>query len=246
MKDHDPQESLKRESEHTSAISGMFARIASDYDLMNRLTSGRRDVAWRRRTAAAMRFDVTRRYLDVATGTGDLAFDVIRMHEGVVAVGIDPVEELMEIGRAKARQMGLSHRMEFRTGNALALPFADGEFDAAGIAFGIRNIQDRKHALAEMLRVVQPGGQVLVLELTFSPRPSLQWLYSLYINRIIPLLASVFTNDPEAYRYLGRSIMAFPRPAEFMEIMRSAGLQRVEHHCLTFGAASLFIGYRPE
>lgn len=230
---------------HTERISRMFASIAGRYDFLNRVLSLRRDVAWRRTAARALRFGRTDRFLDVATGTGDLAIDVMREHAGVSALGVDLVEELMVVGRQKIERMGLSGRMDFVLGNALELPVADSSFDAAGIAFGIRNIPDREAALRELARAVVPGGQVLVLELSAYAIGPLKPVQRLYLTSVLPRIARLFTPMPDAYEYLARSILEFPSPEEFSAVMRRAGLQRIECRALTLGAAYMYIGYKP-
>lgn len=229
---------------HTERISRMFASIAGRYDFLNRVLSLRRDVAWRRAGARALRFNDTRRFLDVATGTADLAIDVMHLHPEVQSVGIDLVPELMDIGRAKLSRMGMDGRMDFITGNALALPVENDSFDAAGIAFGIRNIPDRVAALREMARAVVPGGQVLVLELSAYAVGPLKGPQRFYLTHILPSIARLFTPEPDAYEYLSRSIIEFPSPEDFLGMMRAAGLERCTARPLTLGAAYLYLGYK--
>ena len=224
----------------------MFASIAGRYDFLNRVLSLRRDVAWRRAAARSLSFARTHRFLDVATGTADLALDVIRAHPGVTALGVDLVPELMEIGRAKASRAGLADRISFMRADALELPVGDATFDAAGIAFGIRNIPDRAAALREMTRAVVPGGTVLVLELSAYAVGPFQAPQRWYLTAVLPRLARLFTHDPDAYEYLSRSILGFPSPEGFSAIMREAGLEDVSARPLTLGAAYLYIGKRPQ
>ena len=239
------QDRASDESEHTERIRRLFTGIADRYDSINRQQSLRRDVAWRRFTARKMRFFNTMRYLDVASGTADLALDTLRLHPGVSAVGVDIAEELLGIGRRKAREMGLSERLDLRQGNALDLGFPDRSFDVAGIAFGIRNIMDRLQALREMRRVVVPGGQVMVLELSYHGTGLIKPFYCLYLKAVIPFMARLVARDPGAYQYLGRSIIDFPAPEDFCSLMREAGLEDVKSWPLTLGVARLFTGKRP-
>ena len=233
------------EAEHTERIRGLFASISGGYDFLNRFNSLRRDVAWRKYTASLMRFDNTRRFLDVATGTADIIIETLSAHPDVSAVGVDLVPELMDIGRQKLRRKGLEGSVELMEGNALELPFEDASFDVSAIAFGIRNIRQRVHALSEMRRVVVPGGQVMVLELVFDCPVLVRWLHRLYLGTIMPAAARVFSGNPDAYVYLARSIMEFPSPDEFMGQMLEAGLQDVQYHRLTLGVAGIFRGTRP-
>ena len=239
------QDKAAAEKEHTERIRKLFAGIAARYDTINRQQSLRRDIAWRKFTADRMRFFDTMRYLDVATGTADLALDAVRMHPGTSAIGVDIADELLLIGREKASAMGLSDRVELMPGNALDLQFEDRSFDAAGIAFGIRNIKDRLHALKEMARVVVPGGQVLVLELSYHGTGLFKPFYCMYLKAVIPFMARFVAQDPDAYQYLGRSIIDFPAPEDFCALMREAGLEDVRSWPLTLGVARLFVGSKP-
>jgi demethylmenaquinone methyltransferase/2-methoxy-6-polyprenyl-1,4-benzoquinol methylase len=240
-----PPGPLRTDPEHARAIRHIFATVTGTYDFLNHVLSLRRDVAWRRKTVDEMRFFRTRRLLDVATGTCDLAVEAARRHPGIHVVGTDLVPEMMALGRAKIRRSGLSSRVRLVQGDALALPFEDGGFDAAAAAFGIRNMADRVAALREMARVVVPGGLVLVLEMARPRSPAFRGFYEIYLNRILPRVARIFSPNPGAYRYLARSIMSFPDPDAFAGLMRQAGLERVEIHPLTFGITYLHTGRKP-
>ena len=243
-KSRDNSSKAAGEREHTERIRRLFSGIALRYDTINRQQSLRRDISWRKFPSKKMRFFDTMRFLDVATGTADLALDVVDRHEGVSAVGIDIAEDLIEIGNRKIQDKNLAHKIELQSGNALDLHFADKSFDVAGIAFGIRNINDRLHALREMTRVVVPGGQVAVLELCYHGTGVIKPLYHVYLKSIIPFMASMVSRDPEAYIYMGQSIIDFPNPDDFCEIMKEAGLVDIKHWPLTLGVARLFIGNR--
>lgn len=228
--------------QRTKAVKDIFSTIHRRYDLANRLFSLRRDQAWRRRTAKKMVFFKTNRLLDVATGTADIAIEAAKTHRGIDIIGIDFVLNMMLVGAQKVRRLELQDRIHFVAGDALALPFPDNHFDCASIAFGIRNIPDKKRALEEMRRIVVPGGRVLVLEMNF---PQIKWMqnfYSKYIRRILPGTARLFTDNPAAYDYLADSIIHFPSPIEFMRMMAAAGLDAVEKHSLTMGITHLYIG----
>ncbi|MCF8062244.1 MAG: ubiquinone/menaquinone biosynthesis methyltransferase [Deltaproteobacteria bacterium] len=237
--------SLRTDPEQVRVIRHIFGTVTGTYDLLNHVLSLRRDVAWRRKTVSEMRFFRTHRLLDVATGTCDLAIEAAQKHPHIRVVGTDLVGEMMERGRAKIRRAGLSSRIQLIQGDALGLPFADGRFDAAAVAFGIRNMPDREAALREMARVVVPGGLVLVLEMTLPRSRIFRPLYEIYLNRILPGVARLFSPNPGAYHYLARSIMSFPSPAAFAGLMRGAGLERVEVHPLTLGITSLHTGRKP-
>ena len=231
--------------EHIRTVREIFATITDRYDFLNHFLSLRRDVAWRRAAARCMHFRGSKRLLDVATGTGDLAIEAIRQHPEIEVTGIDIVTEMMKIGRRKIETSRHSGRIRFMQGDALHLPFSDGAFDVSVIAFGIRNIPDRTRALREMVRVVAPGGQVIVLEMHFPKNRLFQRLYDLYLNRILPIMAGAFSANPAAYRYLADSIMQFPSPGRFAAMMEEAGLEAVTRLPLTMGVTCLYLGTKP-
>jgi demethylmenaquinone methyltransferase/2-methoxy-6-polyprenyl-1,4-benzoquinol methylase len=233
------------EAERVRLVRHIFSTVTGSYDFLNRLLSLRRDVAWRRKTVLHMRFQRTRRLLDVATGTCDLAVEAALHDPSIRVVGADLVRDMMEAGEAKIRRRGLSHRIRLLEADALSLPFAGERFDAASMAFGIRNIPDRVSALREMARVVVPGGRVLILELALPRYRVFQRLYGLYLNGMLPRLAGLFSPNPEAYRYLADTVMTFPAPEAFAALMQEAGLERVEIHPLTFGVTYLHVGHKP-
>jgi len=232
-------------SERTTVVQDIFTTVHGRYDFLNHLLSLRRDVGWRQAAVSRMRFPRTRRFLDVATGTADLAIAAARRWPGVTVTGVDFAAPMLEVGRRKVRDAGLEPRIQLAEADALALPYPDASFDVSAIAFGMRNIPDKPRALAEMRRVTVPGGQVMVLEMTFAPAPLFRPLYRFYLVRVLPRLAGLFARNGGGYRYLSDSIRAFPAPAAFAATMRDAGLQGVTWHGLTFGSAYLHVGLVP-
>jgi demethylmenaquinone methyltransferase/2-methoxy-6-polyprenyl-1,4-benzoquinol methylase len=231
--------------ERVRLVRDIFSSIPRWYDFLNRLLSLRRDVAWRARAVREMRFPRGGAFLDVATGTADLAIAAALAYPGIAVTGVDFVPGMLAVGSTKVSARGLDSRVSLAEGDAMALAFPDGSFEVAAIAFGIRNIPDREAALREMARVVSPGGQVMVLELT-TPRNRLaRAAYGIYLNGILPLVGRVLSRNPRAYRYLADSIMNFPSPPEFTALMERAGLGRVRAIPLTFGIAYLHIGEVP-
>jgi demethylmenaquinone methyltransferase/2-methoxy-6-polyprenyl-1,4-benzoquinol methylase len=229
------------DAERIRAVKGIFSTVTGKYDFLNHLLSLRRDIAWRRFAVQRMRFFETRRFLDVATGTADLAIEAARQYPALQVTGVDFVQAMVEMGRRKIEDRGLLKRIELLRGDALALPFPDQSFDVAAMAFGIRNIPDRTRSLEEMRRVVIPKGQVMVLEMTFPQRAIFHGLYRLYLQRILPKVAKVFSKNPAAYEYLADSILNFPTPEAFARQMEEAGLIRVEKYPLDFGITYLHI-----
>jgi demethylmenaquinone methyltransferase/2-methoxy-6-polyprenyl-1,4-benzoquinol methylase len=234
------------DEERIGIVKEIFETVTGRYDFLNHFLSLRRDVFWRRFTVRKMRFFKTHRFLDVATGTADLAIDAASRHPAIGITGVDFVRKMLEAGQIKIGIKGLTERIRLVQGDGLRLPFRDNAFDVAAIAFGIRNIPDRVGALREMTRVVVPGGQVLVLEMTFTRNWFSTLLYRFYLNRILPLIAKRFSLNPRAYYYLADSIMNFPSPPEFQELMAKGGLTKVRRFKLTFGATYLYVGSKRE
>lgn len=221
----------------------MFDGIASRYDLLNRLMSLGNDQRWRRRTVEALKLRGRVRVLDLATGTADLALLVAGSARQSSVVAVDPSSEMRRLAREKIRQANLEDRIELREGYAEQLSFEDASFDAVCMGFGIRNVTDRGRALAEIHRVLRPGGTAALLELT-EPRWSLLWPFAwLHLHAIVPLLGAALSSSRE-YRYLQRSIAAFPRPSEFVNMMSTAGFTDAAAQGLTAGACHLFSGKR--
>ncbi len=222
----------------------MFDRIAARYDLLNRLNSLGLDEAWRRVTAEALApaaaADRPLRMLDVASGTGDLAIAIARRFPSAVVRGVDTSTAMTVIGREKVEGAGLAERVTLTSGDAQELGFPDRSFDAAAIAFGIRNVPDRVRALREMARVTRQGGRVAVLELSEPASGPLAVLARFHIRVLVPLIGALLAGGAE-YRYLRRSIRAFPPPDEFARTMTAAGLEPIETRPLTFGVCNLFL-----
>jgi len=240
-----PQITEITETEHIEMVKEIFATVTGKYDFLNHFLSLRRDIAWRRFAVKKMRFFNTYRMLDVATGTADLAIAVARTYPHTKITGLDFVKEMIGFCRAKIKTKHLSERTHMLRGDALYLPFADSSFDVAAIAFGIRNIPNMIGAIKEMVRVVVPGGQVMILEMTLPRNGLFKRLYDLYLNRVLPSLARAISQNPEAYCYLGSSIMNFPTPDALARLMEKAGLKKVEKYCLTLGITYLHVGVKP-
>ena len=220
-------------------VRAMFDRIAPRYDLMNRLMSGGLDGRWRRLAAAAADVSLGSRALDVCTGTGDLAFELAdRVGPSGAVVGVDFSEPMLERAAAKAAARGVP--ATFQVADALELPFGDCAFDGATVAFGARNLSDLDRGLAEMARVVRPGGRVVVLEITTPKR--LRALHGLWFDRVVPRLGGLIGGDRAAYRYLPASAKRFPSPPELAERMIRAGLTDVAWRGFMGGIVALHHG----
>jgi demethylmenaquinone methyltransferase / 2-methoxy-6-polyprenyl-1,4-benzoquinol methylase len=237
-----PQVKTITDQERIRMVKEIFSTITGKYDFLNRFLSLRRDVYWRKFTAEKMQFPQTNRYLDVACGTGDLSVAAAIKHPKIKVTGLDFVPEMVAAAKSKVQNKNLNDRITLMQGDALQLPFEDDSFDVTGIAFGIRNIPDRKRALSEMLRVTVPGGQVMILEMTFVQNRFFKMIYYVYLNYLLPAFAKLFSKNPAAYYYLADSIMNFPPPDEFAKIMEGAGMVNVEKYPLTFGITWLHVG----
>ncbi len=221
-------------------VRQMFDRIVPRYDLMNRIMTGGRDVAWRSMVArqAAACGD---RVLDIATGTGDLAF-AIRKAGATEVIGTDFSDEMIEAARKKAPKHGKD--VTFDVADALDLPFDDGSFDACTVSFGLRNMVDYDAALREMRRVLRPGGSAIVLEMTPFRRPFLGPLFRVYFEKVMPVVGGFLSGDRKAYRYLPSSVEAFPLAHELAEMMHAAGFEDVTYQMLGFGTVAIHSGSR--
>src|SRR5918997_2807475 len=217
-------------------VRAMFDRIAGFYDLMNSVMTVGLHHRWRERTADLARLGPGDRALDVASGTGDLALELARRvgPEGTV-VGSDFSEGMLDIARAK------SGAVRWEWADAQALPYATGEFDAATVGFGARNFGDLDRGLAEMARVVRPGGRVVVLEITVPQKPPLSSFFRVWFDRIVPLIGRL-TGDPEAYDYLPSSVKRFPGPEALARRMVAAGLDDVRWILTAGGIIALHSG----
>jgi demethylmenaquinone methyltransferase/2-methoxy-6-polyprenyl-1,4-benzoquinol methylase len=233
------------DAQRIGMVKEIFSTITGKYDFLNHLLSLRRDVAWRGFAIKKMRFFRTNRFLDVACGTGDLSINACLKHRHIKAFGVDFVFPMVRAGKDKVKKEGISGQLNFMQGNALRLPFQDNTFDVAGMAFGIRNIPDRTEALREMLRVTAPGGQIMILEMTFIQNRFFKLFYYIYLNYLLPLMAKVFSKNAAAYYYLADSIMNFPSPDAFAKIMQETGMS-VKIYPLTFGITCLYVGKKPE
>ncbi|MCX7816059.1 MAG: bifunctional demethylmenaquinone methyltransferase/2-methoxy-6-polyprenyl-1,4-benzoquinol methylase UbiE [Syntrophales bacterium] len=234
--------SLFASDKHASYVQRIFSRIASRYDLMNRVLSLGIDVFWRRFSVSHMRFSRTLRVLDVASGTADVAIIAAKRFPEIYVFSVDTVGEMIEVGFEKVRREKLDYRIFFIKGDALNLPFANDSFDVAIIAFGIRNILNRKRVLEEMARVVVPGGQVLVLEMHVPSHSIFRLFFRLYSKSVVPVMANLFSPQPDAYEYLIESIGKFHTPEELSSMMKEGGLGDIVHYSLTFGFAHLYVG----
>ncbi len=217
----------------------MFDRIAGVYDRMNSVMTAGMHHRWRARAADLARVGPGDRVLDVATGTGDLAVELERrVGPGGEVVGTDFSETMLELARRKAPGI------RFEPGNALELPYADGEFTAATVGFGARNFSDLPRGLSEMARVTRPGGRVVVLEITTPQRPPLSVFFSMWFDRVVPAMGRL-AGSPDAYEYLPSSVRRFPGPHELAGELAGAGLEHVTYVLTAGGIIAIHAGTVP-
>ncbi|MDE0837933.1 MAG: bifunctional demethylmenaquinone methyltransferase/2-methoxy-6-polyprenyl-1,4-benzoquinol methylase UbiE [Kiritimatiellae bacterium] len=228
------------------AVWEMFDKIAPRYDMLNRLLSLRRDVAWRKRMATFLQNRSAVRLLDLATGTGD---QILHFMDGgadiASAVGMDMSEQMLAVGRKKMTKRGLQDKVELSCGDAVEVPVDSDAFDATSISFGIRNVVDVSRALGEMRRALKPGGCALILEFSMPENSTLRSVYTFYLRHILPIVGGLISGDMYAYRYLNKTIETFPYGDAFCELMRDAGFENTSATPLTFGVASIYYGEKP-
>ena len=223
-----------------ATVRAMFDRIVPRYDLMNHLMTFGMDIRWRKQIAKRAA-DMGDKVLDVATGTGDVAFD-IRTAGASDVIGLDFSPEMIAAAEAKGRAR--SSDIEFLIGDAMALPFSDDSFDACTVSFGLRNMPDYAAAIAEMTRVLRPGGRFICLEMTPYRKPVLGHLFSFYFEKIVPLIGGVLSGDATAYRYLPKSVAAFPASTQMIMLMRAAGLTNTHVTMLGGGTVAIHTGLK--
>jgi demethylmenaquinone methyltransferase/2-methoxy-6-polyprenyl-1,4-benzoquinol methylase len=222
------------------AIRQLFTSIARRYDLVNRLLSLGQDQRWRRQALAAAELPPGGSLLDVATGTGDVAWRAVRQEPARHVVGLDLTPAMLRYARTK----GAPGAVSWTLGDGLALPFPESTFDAVISVFMLRNVPDVPGALAEQRRVVRPGGRVVCLEMTWPRRFPISWLFDLYFFGWAPLVGWLLTGDARAYRYLPRSVKRFMRPEALAEALERAGLRIRERQSLMLGTVTLLSGVR--
>jgi demethylmenaquinone methyltransferase/2-methoxy-6-polyprenyl-1,4-benzoquinol methylase len=234
---------MDKSAKDPAKIQTMFSTIAPRYDLLNRILSLGIDGHWRRFAVAQLPRAENARFLDVATGTCDVALEIVkRFPPDSKIVGVDFSEGMLELGRDKVRKAGYQDRIDVRFADVTSLPFEDNAFDASIIAFGIRNVQDYKKGISEMGRVVKRGGKVVILEFTSIQNPFFRAPYRFYITKVLPLIGELVSGKKGAYRYLPSSMIEFPAPEDFKKAMEGTGLRDVKYHKLTFGIAAVHVG----
>ena len=226
-------------------IQSMFSTIAHRYDLLNRVLSLGIDRSWRKFAVGQLPKAENAYYLDVATGTCDVALEIVNSIPGSRVQGVDFSTGMLELGKEKVMTAQLTDSIHLRFGDATALPFQDNTFDGSIIAFGIRNVQEYKKGISEMGRVVKSGGRVVILEFTSVQNRVFKPLYRFYITKVLPSIGEIISGKKGAYTYLPQSMLSFPAPDELKKTMEETGLQNVRYHKLTLGAVTVHVGSVP-
>ena len=225
-------------------IKQMFNDIAFRYDLFNRLLSLGNDYYWRKKGVLSLKDIAPQKILDIATGTGDLALEACKRLHPEKVIGIDISDKMMTVGKQKVAEAGLSDKIEFQQCDCIDLPFEANTFDAAIVAFGIRNFENLDKGLQEIFRVLRPGGKLMVLELSVPEHFPVKQAYRLYSKIFIPTVGYLISRDNSAFNYLPKSIEAFPQNAELAAIMQKNGFSDVKFRKLTIGVCTLYIGMK--
>lgn len=229
-------------SPEKAAVRSMFDRIAPRYDLLNRVLSAGTDVRWRRAAVEYLGLPPGSRVLDLCTGTADLLVEALERGAAGCSVGVDLSFQMLSRGRTKLERRGLGAAL--LAGDVERLPLRDESFAGALVAFGIRNVGDVEAGLEEVLRVLRPGGRLVVLEFSM-PRGPLGAVYRFYFTRVLPAVGGLVSGDRGAYSYLPASVARFPGPRGFLELLAGAGFEAVERRSLTGGIAQLYRGEAP-
>ncbi|MCQ2143476.1 MAG: bifunctional demethylmenaquinone methyltransferase/2-methoxy-6-polyprenyl-1,4-benzoquinol methylase UbiE [Bacteroidales bacterium] len=224
---------------NTDRIRSLFDSISGDYDKLNHILSLGVDKSWRKR---ALKYVSGPSVLDVACGTGDFAVAIAGRLPDAHITGVDLSEGMLAVMEEKVVSLGLSGSISAETGNCESLRFPDDSFNTVTIGFGIRNFEHREEALKEILRVLRPGGKLVILELSVPSNKILCSLYKLYFLKILPWIGGIVSGDKAAYNYLPASVLAFPKPAEWVATMESCGFKNVLHISYTLGICRLYTG----
>lgn len=230
----DSKESKKQQ------VTSMFDTIAGNYDHLNRVISFGIDVSWRKKVVKIISKSSPENALDIATGTGDLAISLVETGASKIT-GLDISKGMLEIGRNKVADLGLDQTIEMVVGDSENLPFENDTFDAITVAFGVRNFENLELGLSEILRVLKPGGQFVVLETSVPEKFPFKQGYYFYTKTILPLIGKLFSKDKVAYKYLSDSAAKFPHGKAFNNILEKTGFIAVENKPQTFGVASIYI-----
>lgn len=224
-------------------VAEMFDNISGNYDFLNHFLSLGIDIRWRKKAIKLLREDQPKLILDIATGTGDFAIEALALNPDKV-IGVDISEGMLQVGREKMKKKGLDDRIDLRSGDSEGLPFEDNKFDAVIVSFGVRNFENLDKGLADMFRVLRPGGKAVILEFSRPRVFPFRQIYNFYFKAILPRIGKLISKDRAAYTYLPESVEAFPDGNDFLAHMRHVGFNDTKCKSLTFGVSSIYTGVK--
>lgn len=239
IKPYETSEKGKKEQ-----VADMFNNIAGKYDFMNRFLSAGTDIGWRKKAIKWLQPATPKNILDIATGTGDMSIMAYKMLKPSQITGIDISTEMLQVGRKKIEKEGLVDKITLHTGDSEAIKFNDNTFDAGMVAFGIRNFENLEQGLKEILRVLQPGAPLVILEFS-KPKQPFKTFYNLYMKIVAPNVARMITKDQLAYEYLTASANAFPERKQLTDILNKAGYTDTRYKSLSLGICCIYTGKKP-
>ena len=222
-------------------VESMFDNIAGNYDFLNHFLSAGIDVLWRKKAIRLLQQYKPKKILDVATGTADFAIEALTLNPDKIT-GIDLSEKMLEIGRKKITEKKLEHKIELLKGDSENLPFEYNVFDAVTVAFGVRNFENLEKGIAEIYRVLNKKGILVVLEFSKPTTIGIKQVYNFYFSCILPLFGRMVSKDNRAYTYLPESVQSFPDGSAFLQVLEKTGFKSLKQISLTFGIASIYIG----
>lgn len=230
----------KTDGSKKEQVADMFDNIAPKYDLLNHVLSMGIDILWRKKAVRLLKAQNPKKILDIATGTGDFAIECLALNPDKI-IGVDISREMVAVGNKKVAKKGVSDKIELTYGDSENLQFDTDHFDAMTVGFGVRNYENLEKGLAEMLRVLKPGGQLAIIEFSKPEAFPVKQLYNFYFSSILPLIGKMVSKDNRAYTYLPESVEAFPYGEKFEAIMKKVGYNEVKTIPLTLGIASIYL-----
>ncbi|MGV3703901.1 MAG: bifunctional demethylmenaquinone methyltransferase/2-methoxy-6-polyprenyl-1,4-benzoquinol methylase UbiE [Arcticibacter sp.] len=225
-------------------VADMFNNISKTYDFLNHFMSLGIDILWRKKAIGELKTVKPQLMLDVATGTGDFAFEAIQILSPDKVIGVDISQGMLDVADDKIKKRGLAHKFEVRLGDSEKLLFEDNTFDAVTVAFGVRNYENLEQGLSDMLRVLKPGGKIVILEFSKPQQFPVKQLYNFYFNSVTPTIGKLFSKNNDAYKYLPESVAAFPDGKNFLTLMHKVGFKDTKFQPLTFGISSIYTGIK--
>lgn len=225
-------------------VATMFNNISGTYDFLNHFLSAGIDIIWRKKAIRELSVLKPKVMLDVATGTGDFAFEAIKILKPEKIIGVDISTGMLNIARKKIEERKLAQIFSVQTGDSEGLHFEDNHFDAITVAFGVRNYENLEKGLSDMLRVLKPGGKIVILEFSKPTAFPVKQSYNFYFKHLLPIFGKLFSKDARAYTYLNESVVAFPDGKSFTRLMDKVGYKNTRHRSLTFGISAIYTGIK--